>query len=147
MYFDSRKVSRVVVNLVKNSWEKLLDEEEEGLIQIRISILDQKDLQIQVYDNGGPISANIVGCLFESFKTEGKENGTGLGLAICAKLIQLHGGMIRARNLEDDSGVLFEIYLSDCVMPPLSEAPREIPELGNQQSFPTEVSQYQVQAG
>ena len=147
LYFDCRKVSRVVVNLVKNSWEKLLDEEEEGLIQIRISILDQKDLQIQVYDNGGPISENIVGCLFESFKTEGKENGTGLGLAICAKLIQLHGGMIRARNLEDDSGVLFEIYLSDCVMPSLLETPSEIPVLGNQQSFPTEVSQYQVQAG
>ncbi|SVD77662.1 uncharacterized protein METZ01_LOCUS430516, partial [marine metagenome] len=60
LYFDCRKVSRVVVNLVKNSWEKLLDEEEEGLIQIRISILDQKDLQIQVYDNGGSISENIV---------------------------------------------------------------------------------------
>ena len=105
----------MIVNLVKNSWEKLQDDEDDGLIQIRMSILNKKDLQIQVYDNGSEIPDNIANNLFEAFRTQGKQQGTGLGLSICKKLIDLHGGMIRGRNLKSCDGVIFEILLPDCV--------------------------------
>ena len=117
---DYRKICRVIVNLVKNSWEKLQDDEDDGLIQVRMSILQNKDLQIQVYDNGTPIPENIVNNLFEAFRTEGKQQGTGLGLAICQKLVDLHGGLIRGRNLNNGIGVIFEILLPDCVLIPLT---------------------------
>jgi len=117
---DYRKICRVIVNLVKNSWEKLQDDEDDGLIQVRMSILQNKDLQIQVYDNGSPIPENIVNNLFEAFRTEGKQQGTGLGLAICQKLVDLHGGLIRGRNLNNGIGVIFEILLPDCVLIPLT---------------------------
>ena len=81
-----------------------------------MSILNNKDLQIQVYDNGSEIPDNIANNLFEAFRTQGKQQGTGLGLSICKKLIDLHGGMIRGRNLKSYDGVIFEILLPDCVL-------------------------------
>ena len=95
---DCRKICRVIVNLVKNSWEKLQDDEDDSLIQMRMSTLHNNDFQVQVYDNGSPIPDKIEKNLFEAFRTEGKQQGTGLGLAICKKLIDLHGGLIRGRN-------------------------------------------------
>jgi len=113
---DCRKICRVIVNLVKNSWEKLQDDEDDGLIQVRMSTLHNNDFQVQVYDNGSPIPDKIEKNLFEAFRTEGKQQGTGLGLAICKKLIDLHGGLIRGRNLKNGTGVIFEILLPDCVL-------------------------------
>ena len=114
---DCRKICRVIVNLVKNSWEKLQDDEDDGLIQVRMSTLHNNDFQVQVYDNGSPIPDKIEKNLFEAFRTEGKQQGTGLGLAICKKLIDLHGGLIRGRNHKNGTGVIFEILLPDCVLP------------------------------
>ncbi len=37
-------------------------------------------------------------------------------MAICKKLIDLHGGLIRGRNLKNGTGVIFEILLPDCVL-------------------------------
>ena len=96
----------MIVNLVKNSWEKLQDDEDDGLIQVRMSTLHNNDFQVQVYDNGSPIPDKIEKNLFEAFRTEGKQQGTGLGLAICKKLIDLHGGLIRGRNLKNGTGVI-----------------------------------------
>ncbi len=118
IHFDYRKICRVVVNLVKNSWEKLQDEEDDVQIRIGMKVMNGQDLRIQVFDNGAPIPDSILNHLFESFQTEGKTQGTGLGLAISKKLVDLHGGAIRGRNLPKDGGVIFEIDLPGCILHP-----------------------------
>ena len=120
--FDGRKIIRVIVNLIKNSWEKFQDSPDtkdgkQAQIEVRFIPQNMRELKIQVVDNGGPIPDSIVSNLFESFKTEGKETGTGLGLSIGKQLIEAHGGTIRGCNLLDNRGVVFEIILPDCVIP------------------------------
>jgi len=120
--FDGRKIVRVIVNLVKNAWEKFQDSPETNdgrpaQIEVRFIPQDMKVLKIQVVDNGSPIPACILDNLFQSFQTEGKEKGTGLGLSIGKQLIEAHGGTIRGCNLLDNRGVVFEIMLPDCVIP------------------------------
>ena len=120
--FDGRKIVRVIVNLVKNAWEKFQDspntrDGRPAQIEVRFIPQDMKVLKIQVVDNGSPIPTSILTNLFQSFQTEGKEKGTGLGLSIGKQLIEAHGGTIRACNLLDNRGVVFEILLPDCVIP------------------------------
>ncbi len=120
--FDGRKIVRVIVNLVKNAWEKFQDSPETkdgkpAQIEVRFIPQDMKELKIQVVDNGSQIPDSILENLFQSFQTEGKEKGTGLGLSISKQLIEAHGGTIRGCNLLDNRGVVFEIMLPDCVIP------------------------------
>ena len=79
--FDGRKIVRVIVNLVKNAWEKFQDSPETSdgrpaQIEVRFIPQDMKVLKIQIVDNGSPIPTTILNNLFQSFKTEGKEKGT-----------------------------------------------------------------------
>ncbi len=125
--FDGRKIVRVIVNLVKNAWEKFQDSPETNdgrpaQIEVRFIPQDMKVLKIQVVDNGSPIPNSILTNLFQSFQTQGKEKGTGLGLSIGKQLIEAHGGTIRGCNILDNRGVVFEIMLPDCVIPAPSRA-------------------------
>ena len=106
--FDNRKIARVLINLVKNAWEKLR-EQENGEIYIELRA-EQNNLLIRVRDNGAPVPAHVLPVIFQSFQTEGKEKGTGLGLAISKKMVEAHGGSIRVENLAE-AGVQFEIWL------------------------------------
>ncbi|MDE0793170.1 MAG: HAMP domain-containing sensor histidine kinase [SAR324 cluster bacterium] len=120
--FDGRKIIRVIVNLIKNSWEKFQDtpdtkDGKPAQIEVRFIPQSMRELKIQIVDNGSPIPDSIIANLFQSFQTEGKLMGTGLGLSIGKQLIEAHGGTIRGCNLLDNRGVVFEIILPDCVIP------------------------------
>ncbi|MBF0350220.1 MAG: HAMP domain-containing histidine kinase [SAR324 cluster bacterium] len=123
-YGDVNKLTRVVINLIKNSWEKL-GEQEDGEITVLFDVFEENGLMIQIRDNGTPIPEHVLPHLFKSFKTEGKESGTGLGLAICKKIIDAHDGRILAENLSANRGVQFTIYLPRCLVKP------EIVRVGN----------------
>ncbi len=119
---DGRKIIRVIVNLVKNAWEKFQDfpetkDDKPAFIEVRFIPQNMRELKIQIVDNGGPIPDSILTKLFQSYQTEGKEMGTGLGLSISKQLIEAHGGGIQGFNLLDNRGVVFEIILPDCVIP------------------------------
>ena len=112
----------MIVNLVKNAWEKFQDSPETkdgkpAQIEVRFIPQNMRELKIQIVDNGKPIPDSIFTNLFQSYQTEGKEKGTGLGLSISKQLIDAHGGMIRGYNQLDNRGVVFEIILPDCVIP------------------------------
>jgi signal transduction histidine kinase len=120
--FDGRKIIRVIVNLVKNAWEKFQDSPDTkdgkpAQIEVRFIPQEMRELKIQIVDNGSPIPDSIIANMFQSYHTEGKEMGTGLGLSIGKQLIEAHGGTIRGCNLLDNRGVVFEIILPDCVIP------------------------------
>ncbi|WP_309007567.1 HAMP domain-containing sensor histidine kinase [Pelagicoccus sp. SDUM812005] len=91
---DAMKVSRVVVNLVKNALEALDQakvEDPRVLVEVEVG---ESETAISVSDNGPGVGKEIAERLFEPFKTEGKSAGTGLGLAIAKEFVEAHGGEI-----------------------------------------------------
>jgi signal transduction histidine kinase len=65
----------------------------------------------EIEDTGKGIAPEIIENLFEPFATYGKAKGSGLGLSICKKIVEDHGGWIRARN-EPGGGAVFSFSLS-----------------------------------
>jgi signal transduction histidine kinase len=67
-----------------------------------------------VRDHGPGIPPAELESIFEAFvqssKTKDGSGGTGLGLAICRKIVEAHGGRIRAANA-DGGGSEFHIRL------------------------------------
>ncbi len=133
---DDNKIIRVIVNLVKNAWEKL--EEEKGRILVEFIPDEQSGITIAVTDNGFPIPDSILSNLFRPFHTEGKAEGTGLGLTICKKIIEAHGGRITAENLPQKAGVRFSFNLPDCVSPIYSNSIKIMPPVIEADSTLTE---------
>lgn len=99
---DPVRFRQVVHNLVKNALEATR-ERPEPHIKVKTGILDKRSdetvfLEIRVEDNGVGFPDESIGHLFEPYVTT-KEKGTGLGLAIVKKIVEEHGGSIRAENL------------------------------------------------
>lgn len=103
---DAKMMERVLVNLIGNAAEAIGESRATGgevLITAR-PIRDQVDLTIT--DNGPGIPADVIEKIFNPFFTT-KHTGTGLGLAIVHRIIESHGGTIRAENLPDGKGARF----------------------------------------
>lgn len=73
-----------------------------------------QEVHLQVRDQGPGIPAGEHDKIFEPFvqssETKDGSGGTGLGLAICRKIVEAHGGRIRAENAAP-TGAVFHIYL------------------------------------
>jgi signal transduction histidine kinase len=104
---DARLLGRVLLNLVLNAAEAIGEEADgggrkgcaEGLIVIRAIVLAGNRVEIVVEDNGPGMAAGVVEKMFDPFFTT-KHTGTGLGLAIVHRIVEAHGGTIRAENRE-----------------------------------------------
>jgi PAS domain S-box-containing protein len=76
--------------------------------------------QISVRDHGPGIPPAELDSIFEAFvqssRTKDGAGGTGLGLAICRKIMDGHGGRIRARN-HPEGGAVFELALPALAAP------------------------------
>ena len=79
---------------------------------IRIEgVEDDAFVQIDVADNGrgfDPAHAEKVFGLFAQLDPGGEEGGMGVGLALCKKLVERHGGTIRAAS-EPGRGTVFQL--------------------------------------
>ncbi|HEX7237362.1 MAG TPA: ATP-binding protein [Gammaproteobacteria bacterium] len=98
---DAGRLRQVLHNLLRNSLEAM-EHQEEARVDIstrRVAGPDTDFVEIKVADNGPGFLRDIVHQAFEPYVTS-KPKGTGLGLAIVKKLIEEHGGEIRARNRE-----------------------------------------------
>ena len=88
---DRVQMGTVLHNLLSNAIEALASSPEPREIEISTLRADHNMVQVCVSDNGGGISGEMQGRLFESFATS-KPEGMGLGLAISRTLVQAHGG-------------------------------------------------------
>jgi PAS domain S-box-containing protein len=98
---DAGRLRQVLHNLLRNALEAM-EHQEEARVDVstrRVSGPDTDFIEIKVADNGPGFLRDIVHQAFEPYVTS-KPKGTGLGLAIVKKLIEEHGGEIRARNRE-----------------------------------------------
>jgi len=112
---DREKFKRVLFNIAGNAREALHDGGR-FLVLIRPS---DGGVEVVLSDNGGGIPEDILETIFEPFVTKGKKSGTGLGLAITKKIVDEHGGSIRALNgnysgREGFEGANFAIVLPGC---------------------------------
>jgi signal transduction histidine kinase len=104
---DPLQLQQVFMNLIVNAAEAM---PQGGMVTVRSSYdPDAHALQIGVSDTGEGVDPGMVDKIFQPFYTT-KAKGTGLGLAITKRLIEQHGGTIRAMN-NRDRGVTFLVTL------------------------------------
>lgn len=94
---DPEGIEQALTNLISNAVHAI------GTFgEINVAATDAgENVTIVVEDSGPGISPDVMPRLFEPFFTA-KETGrgTGLGLSVCQGIIEMHGGAIRAENLE-----------------------------------------------
>jgi len=105
LMLDSSSMSRVLINLVKNSYEAA-----EGKDQVVINIATKyikKDgvVKLTITDNGIGFDEEVLDKVFEPYVTT-KLKGSGLGMAIVQNIIEQHDGRIFASNVETGGAMI-----------------------------------------
>jgi signal transduction histidine kinase len=103
---DQQRLTNLFFNLIHNALDVL---PMGGKILLRFNVTDS-ELVTEFEDTGPGFAPEIAGRLFEPFATFGKVRGTGLGLSICRKIVEDHGGQIRAIS-QPDRGAIFHFTL------------------------------------
>lgn len=105
---DPPSFSRVLGNIITNAIEALRGVGHIHLGTANVDVDGSPFVEVQISNDGPPISEVNLAKLFDPFFTSGKPEGTGLGLAIAKKIIESHGGVISCRS-EPHEGVIFSL--------------------------------------
>ena len=98
LLLDSASISRVLINLLKNSAES----SEEGRISVNIVteyLADQGLVRLSITDNGEGFNQDVLDRVFEPYVTT-KIKGSGLGMAIVQNIVEQHNARIFASNVK-----------------------------------------------
>ena len=98
LQLDADQIKQALFNLLKNSFQAM--SAEGGNIQIS-SRKSEYEITLEISDDGPGISAEVMGALFEPFRTT-KAEGTGLGLLIVRRIVREHGGEIEMDSREGE---------------------------------------------
>lgn len=103
---DSRQISQVLLNLLKNAEESIEQSlnANDGEIIIRL-IKHEMKAELYIIDNGSGFSAELFDRLTEPYVTN-KSTGTGLGLAIVKKILDEHRVEISFVNGFDKGAII-----------------------------------------
>ncbi len=111
-YCDYEQISRVFLNLIKNSIESIIEKSKNtsNLSKIiNIEIIERRDyININISDTGTGFGKIETKNLIKPYYTT-KQKGSGLGLSIVNKIINDHNGSIKFLNREN--GAKIEILL------------------------------------
>ncbi len=102
-------LSSAIENVIRNS-VRFTHEGTNVEVSVRCSKTNS-EATIQVRDHGDGVSETNLDKIFKPFfrvedSRDRQNGGTGLGLAITERIIHLHGGSVRAYNVENESGGL-----------------------------------------
>jgi signal transduction histidine kinase len=75
----------------------------------------KKFCRVHVSNSGPAIDAENLSRMFQRFHEaddarSGEGSGYGLGLSICQKIVEVHGGLIRAESIEGE-GTTIHVHL------------------------------------
>lgn len=102
---DKNKIYQALFNVIKNAFEYEKDNESG---YVKISITDEKDINISVYNEHSRIDDEDKTDIFKPFFTK-KKGGRGIGLFIAMRNVKLHGGDIEVESTE--KGTAFKVRL------------------------------------
>ncbi len=100
---DLELMKQVFMNIIQNSIQAMPDG---GILNIKMEEYGEW-IKVSVTDSGSGISQENIEKIFDPFFST-KDNGTGLGLAIANKIMQSHGGIIKAFGKEGE-GSTFDL--------------------------------------
>jgi signal transduction histidine kinase len=104
---DPPRLQRVLLNLVMNGIQAVT---EGGHVWVSAAARpDGRGIEMEVCDDGPGIPPENLDRIFNPFFTT-RTTGTGLGLAIVHRIVEAHGGLIRASN-RAEGGARFVIRL------------------------------------
>ena len=103
---DSAQLFQVFYNLIRNAYQSLSGAG--GGITLRTLFNDQ-DVLVQISDGGCGISHEVLGCIYEPFRTT-KKSGNGLGLLIVRRIVKEHGGSLAIAS-KPQAGTIVTITL------------------------------------
>lgn len=108
---DEIQIQQVILNLLRNAMEatELSASDAGRLITIETSFSVEGGISVRVEDRGPGIAAGDLERVFEPFYST-KAAGLGIGLAICRKIVEAHGGALRALH-NPAGGAVFQFTL------------------------------------
>ncbi len=113
---DKEQISRVFINLIKNSIESIEQKSEKNLDfkkKISIDISSNNDhILITLEDNGIGFDKNNIEEILNPYYTT-KKNGTGLGLSIVNKIVNDHKGELEFIPINNGAKIQIRFYLND----------------------------------
>lgn len=101
---DISQINRVVVNLLLNSEEAFIDEQEDKIINVAVNCSDDI-VEITFHDNGPGFREDIISSAKSAYVST-KSGGTGLGLAIVDRIITEHCGELDILNNKDSGATI-----------------------------------------
>ena len=108
---DAGRIRQLLHNLVKNGLEAV-NETVGARVTVATRTLQSGGMgyiELCVSDNGPGFSTGVLDNVFEPYVST-KPKGSGLGLAIVKKIVEEHGGVIMAENMQS-GGALIQIRL------------------------------------
>jgi len=96
---DEKLIEQTLINLVKNSIFAL-ENSDRPMIHLKASQHD-KQVSIEVADNGKGISEDILDTVFTPFFTT-RKGGSGIGLSLARQVMLMHNGTIHVTSKEGE---------------------------------------------
>jgi len=107
---DRVQLQQVLMNLISNAVEATREVQGRAReVVVSTSMLDARQVRIEVRDNGAGTSGADDSRIFEAFYTT-KPTGMGMGLSICKTIVESHGGKLWMTRAEP-SGTTFAFSL------------------------------------
>jgi nitrogen fixation/metabolism regulation signal transduction histidine kinase len=108
---DAGRIRQLLHNLVKNGLEAVNGKADARIIVATrtMQIGGVGYIELSISDNGPGFEPGVLDNLFEPYIST-KAKGSGLGLAIVKKIVEEHGGLITAENVQS-GGALVQIRL------------------------------------
>lgn len=110
---DPILLQEVFINLISNAMDAMEAGPREPLLTIRASAAGDREVTIEVVDNGPGVDDTER--IFDAFVTT-KEKGMGIGLAVSRSIVEAHEGQLIAAN-NSDFGATFTVKIPFRAMP------------------------------